>query len=48
MENGDFTSVFLGGLAVLPLILVAYVLVSWLERRRMPKFRVWQKTGHLR
>jgi hypothetical protein len=48
MDSLDVTSIFLGILAVLPLFLLAYMLMAWLERRRMPKFRVWQKTGHLR
>jgi hypothetical protein len=48
MNDLDVTSIFLGALAVLPLFLLAYMLISWLDRRRIPKFRVWQKTGHLR
>jgi hypothetical protein len=46
--NYDLSSVLLGLLAVLPLGLGALYILARAEKRRMPKWNAWQKTGQLR
>jgi ABC-type nitrate/sulfonate/bicarbonate transport system permease component len=47
-SNFDAMSIFFGLLAVLPLGLLVFWLMSKVEHRRTPKWNHWQKTGHLR
>jgi hypothetical protein len=46
--NYDLSSVLLGLVAVLPLGLAALFVLARAEKRRMPKWNPWPKTGPLR
>jgi hypothetical protein len=46
--NYDLSSLFLGLVAVLPLGLGALYLLARAEKRRMPRWNPWQKSGPIR
>jgi len=46
--NYDLSSVLLGLVAVLPLGLGALYFLARAEKRRMPKWNAWQKSGQIR